>query len=194
MSDVGEERPPRIIFTGAPGAGKTSLLRASELEGFAVVEEAATDVIALEQAQGVDAPWLTPDFIEKVLRLQEQRADRARSHSGPVLFDRSPYCTLALARYLGLTPPSALLQELDRIEANGVYDRSVVFVGSLGFITPTPARRIGLEEAARFADVHREVYEKRGFELIDLPAASIEDRVCRVCDALGFKTVRGLQV
>lgn len=41
---------PRYVLTGAPGAGKTAILRQLEIEGHAVVEEAATDVIALAQA------------------------------------------------------------------------------------------------------------------------------------------------
>lgn len=47
----------RYILTGAPGCGKTAILRQLELVGFGVVEEAATDVIALRQAQGVAEPW-----------------------------------------------------------------------------------------------------------------------------------------
>ena len=42
----------RYVLTGTPGAGKTALLRAAEAAGYAVVEEAATDVIALGQAIG----------------------------------------------------------------------------------------------------------------------------------------------
>jgi predicted ATPase len=33
----------RFIITGAPGAGKTAIIRQLELDGFSVVEEAATD-------------------------------------------------------------------------------------------------------------------------------------------------------
>jgi len=42
----------RFIMTGAPGSGKTSILRALENLGYAVVEEAATDAIAAHHAQG----------------------------------------------------------------------------------------------------------------------------------------------
>ena len=45
-------RRGKFILTGAPGAGKTALVRQLERDGFAMVEEAATDVIALEQAKG----------------------------------------------------------------------------------------------------------------------------------------------
>ena len=42
-----------FILTGAPGAGKTVILRGLEAKGIDVVEEAATDVIALDQGRGV---------------------------------------------------------------------------------------------------------------------------------------------
>jgi predicted ATPase len=40
----------RYILTGAPGEGKTAILRHLELDGYGIVEGAATDIIALEQA------------------------------------------------------------------------------------------------------------------------------------------------
>lgn len=50
----------RFILTGTPGSGKTALLRRLEIDGHAVVEEAATDVIALRQAEEIDEPWREP--------------------------------------------------------------------------------------------------------------------------------------
>ena len=52
----------RFIITGAPGAGKTTIIRQLELDGFGVVEEAATDVIAAAQAQGAVQPWTGRHF------------------------------------------------------------------------------------------------------------------------------------
>jgi predicted ATPase len=63
----------RYILTGAPGSGKTSILQALKNHGYAVVEEAATDIIALEQRQGNHEPWMRPDFIDNIVRLQQQR-------------------------------------------------------------------------------------------------------------------------
>ena len=50
----------RFIVTGTPGEGKTAIIRQLELEGFSVVEEAATDVIAAAQAGGTSEPWTHP--------------------------------------------------------------------------------------------------------------------------------------
>ena len=60
----------RVILTGAPGAGKTALLRRLEIAGYGVVEEAATDVIALAQARGVEEPWRNQRFTDDILHLQ----------------------------------------------------------------------------------------------------------------------------
>jgi len=168
----------RYILTGAPGAGKTVLIRALERAGFAVVEEAATDLIALVTAEGVVEHWREPSFIDDIVALQVRRQQRAEGWPDElVFFDRSPVCTLALAEFLGRTPPAALAAELARIEREGIYQQRVFFVRGLGFIAPTEARRITLEDAARFEAVHADVYRRLGYELIDLPAASVATRL-----------------
>jgi len=84
----------RFILTGAPGSGKTAIIRQLELDGFSIVEEAATDVIALKQAQGVAEPWRQPSFIDSVVELQRQRQARASREMDAIQFhDRSVICT-----------------------------------------------------------------------------------------------------
>jgi predicted ATPase len=57
----------RFIVTGAPGAGKTAIIRQLELDEFGVVEEAATDVIAAAQAQGTLEPCCSPHSLMLLL-------------------------------------------------------------------------------------------------------------------------------
>jgi predicted ATPase len=168
------------ILSGAPGAGKTAMLRGLELAGCQVVEEAATDVIAWRQANGCLEPWTQPDFIDAILELQVRRQIAADRLDGAVFLDRSPVCTLALSRFLGLSPSARLIQETAPDRLQSLYRRQVLFARGLGFITPTPARRISLEEAERFDTVHRQTYEELGFKLLDVPAGSAADRVSQV--------------
>jgi len=92
----------RFIVTGTPGAGKTAIIRQLELEGFTVVEEAATDVITAAQAAGTSEPWTNPSFIDSIVALQKQRQIRTSCQPDEVQFhDRSPVCTAALSVYLG---------------------------------------------------------------------------------------------
>lgn len=82
----------RFILTGAPGARKTAIIRQLELDGFSVVEEAATDIIALEQSRGVAESWKHPSFIDAIVDLQKRRQLRA-SHE-PVILAFAGACAL----------------------------------------------------------------------------------------------------
>jgi predicted ATPase len=167
----------RYILTGAPGAGKTVLLRRLELAGYPVVEEAATDLIALTTARGLREHWDEPDALDRLVALQRQRQLRADAWDDPVgVFDRSPICTWALAEFLGRAPSPGLIAEMERIQVEGTYERRVIFCDLLGFITPTEARRISLENSKRFEAVHEAVYARFGFELVRLPPADVETR------------------
>lgn len=71
------------ILTGTPGAGKTTVLRALASRGHRTVAEAATDVIAREQALGVPEPWMGPEFIARVTAEQRARQEAAAGAPGP---------------------------------------------------------------------------------------------------------------
>jgi predicted ATPase len=168
------------VLTGTPGSGKTAILRHLEHDGFAVVEEAATDVIALGLALGETDPSARPDFIDHILTLQRHREGLAHAvgdHDDAVFFDRSPVCTLALSRFLGLPPSPMLADEIDRVMRDQVYSETVFFARSLGFVTPTAARRISLADSLVFEDVHEQTYRELGFRLVEVPVGPLASRV-----------------
>jgi len=168
----------RFIITGAPGAGKTAIIRQLELDGFSVVEEAATDVIAAAHAQGTVEPWRHPSFIDAIARLQRDRQLRASYQPDEVQFhDRCVVCTAALAVHLGYAFSRFLTSELERIQKESIYQNRVFFIRNLGFITPTEARRISFEDALRFEKIHEETYRDFGFELISVEPESLVERV-----------------
>jgi predicted ATPase len=168
----------RYIITGAPGAGKTTILAALQDRGYAVVDEAATDVIAHGQALGRDEPWRDAGFIDAITLLQRERQERPAPPATRVqVYDRSPICTFALAQYGGWPVTPILAREVDRVVAEGIYEPRVFFVHLLGFITPTAARRISLAQSVRFGRLHEQAYRHHGFELVDVPAGTVEERV-----------------
>jgi predicted ATPase len=168
----------RFIITGAPGAGKTAIVRHLELDGFSVVEEAATDIIAAAHAQGTLEPWRHPSFIDAIAHLQRDRQIRASSQPDEVQFhDRCVVCTAALAVHLGYPFSPFLASELERIQNEAIYQGRVFFIRHLGFITPTEARRISLEDTLRFEKIHEETYRHFGFELVPVERGRLAERV-----------------
>ena len=178
---------PSYILTGAPGAGKTAVLRLLEAVGYPVVEEAATDVIALGQAQGCAEPWNDHEFITRVTTLQLCRQDVAAYLAGnrSVFFDRSQVCTLVLSRYLGCPVPDLLTREISRILADGVYDTRAFFIRNQGFVTPTAARRINFEDSLTFERLHEQTYRDLGFQLTDVPPGPLADRAAVIQQIVG---------
>ncbi|TDC30145.1 ATPase [Micromonospora sp. 15K316] len=173
----------RYVLTGAPGAGKTSIARALGQRGYPVVDEAATDVIAAEQARGVAQPWAEPGFVAAVVRLQRRR--RNAETRGPVqVHDRSPLCTLALAEHLGHPVGPELTAELERVDRERIYQRTVFLVGSLGFVIRTAARRISLADALAFGRLHARVYAEYGYELVEVPPGPVAQRAAFVAARL----------
>jgi len=161
----------RYVLTGAPGAGKTVLLHALAARGWPVVQEAATDIIAALQADGVDQPWTRKDFSDRVVALQRQRQQApVRADTTVQVYDRSPLCTLALAQYLGRPVTPTLRAEVHRVLTEQVYESAVFLVRPLGFIRLTPARRITYADSLTFQAVHEQVYRDHGYTLIDVPA------------------------
>lgn len=175
----------RLIITGAPGSGKTAILRQLELDGFSVVEEAATDVIAAAQSQGTSEPWKHASFIDAVAKLQRERQIRSSYQPEDVQFhDRSVVCTAALATYLGYRFSPFLTSELERVRNEAVYETRVFFVRNLGFITPTQARRISFEETLRFEKIHEQTYCGLGFELVPVEPGSVLERTRKIKEAI----------
>jgi predicted ATPase len=168
----------RYILTGTPGCGKTSIVRALELAGYLVVEEAATDIIALRHAQGIAQPWSHAAFIDDITNLQKQRQLRVVGlGSGIQFYDRSPLCTYALSRWLGVPISTTLADEMERIRAERTYQQRVFFIENLGFCEPTQARRISLEDSIKFEKVHEETYLAFGYECIRVAPQELAGRV-----------------
>jgi predicted ATPase len=205
----------RYVVTGAPGAGKTCVLRELRAQGFAVVAEAATDVIAREQQRGVAEPWRDEGFLTLITRLQRDRLDLSGNPAGvprqpatpataggPLttvggaptaeveLHDRSVLCTLALARFLDYPVPAELAGEADRVVREQVFERAVFLVRPLGFIEATAARRISYADSLVFEKVHEAVYAGHGFELIEVPPAPVTERAAIIAGHIAARQRR----
>lgn len=148
-----------------------------------MIHEAATDVIASAQAQGIKHPWAESDFTDKIVCMQKERQINA---SGNLQFyDRSPFCIYALGQYFSqgahveFTPSPRLSKEIERCLKSDIYQNKVFFFENLGFIEHTDARKISYEDALIFEQIHLDAYSWFGFRIIMVPKGRTVAQRCK---------------
>lgn len=177
----------RVVLTGAPGSGKTTLIDALRDRGMQCVQEAAIDVIeALIDEMGLEeqANWRRYNmeaFQSRVLARQKE-LEQSVEIGKKCFFDRSAYDGIS---YLSLFNDGQFpANYLDDVREHS-YD-VVVFVSPLDALDlrAESGRNETEEEAQRLGDEFQAMYQREGFTIVHLPPAPIEQRVDMLIDVV----------
>ena len=174
----------RFVLIGGPGVGKTTLLEHLGAAGYSTVREAARDIIDEQLRLGTDLlPWKDqPAFQRRVLALQ---LEREMSAKGQVVFmDRGTPDGIAYLRAQGLGVFRELLEH-----SRGRYEVAFL-VEPLNRYRADPVRREDRDVAARLHLVVEATYRDLGYELVEVPAMSVEERSAFVIEYLADRMRR----
>ncbi|HET9204630.1 MAG TPA: AAA family ATPase [Burkholderiaceae bacterium] len=78
----------RVLITGGPGVGKTTLLSELGARGYATVAESARAIISERRARGQSPRPEPMEFAQEILRRDTEKYHLHSSESGWVFFDR----------------------------------------------------------------------------------------------------------
>jgi len=162
-----------FVLTGAPGVGKSAILR--QLEGsFATVPEPAREVLAEERARGGD---FVPDrdaarFVALLLE-RAIRAHGAAAESGVVtVFDRGVPDCIAYATVLRVDPGPALEASLLHR-----YHREVAILEPWPEIyTTDDERTMTFDQTIAFHEAIIDAYERANYSFAVVPHDAIDRR------------------
>ncbi|WP_312147834.1 AAA family ATPase [Brevundimonas sp.] len=175
--------PWRIVVTGGPGSGKTSLIEALAAAGHATSPEAGRAVIRRQQAiDGQALPWRNRAlFAELMLDRELEAHARAEDATGPVYFDRGVPDVVGYLALCGLPVPP----HIERAARDVRYDRRVFIAPVWPEIFAQDAeRRQDLDEAQRTFDAMAAVYPRFGYEVVALPRVPVAERLAFVLSRL----------
>ena len=154
----------KIVITGGPCTGKTTLIERLKIKGYKVIEEVARDVINEEQAKGSDV--LPKDFVkfQYTVIKKQLSLERGLSDEEIVFLDRSPLDCWGYYKQRGLEPSDEIKGMMNNLN----YDL-IIYLEPLSHYEDDDVRSEGREVQLEICNHLKESYEDSGMKMICLP-------------------------
>lgn len=164
----------KYIVTGAPGTGKTSVINELKKRGFHCISEKSREIINDQIISGGDIlPWKNQlAFENKIINLRTKQY-LSSPDDCICFFDRSVIDVIAYLKINNLEVTSEINNNIKKCNYN-----------SRVFYTPfwkniykkDNERKEEIEQAIKIGSAIMSVYQSKGYEMIEIPKISIEER------------------
>lgn len=173
----------RIVITGGPGTGKTSVIQLLEEKGYSCLPEVSREVIRSAQKKGIDQLFLEKPLLFSQLLLEgriEQYKQAEEAQTEYLFFDRGIPDVVAYLDFAGKQYPS-----LFREVCNTYTYTDVFFLPPWQEIYTCDKERYETFEQACLIHKHlMETYTRSGYHIKEVPCSSLEDRVSFILEHL----------
>jgi predicted ATPase len=170
-----------VVFTGGPGAGKTTVLHSLRSQGYSVVEDSARAIIRERKRQGL-APRPQPlEFAKEILRVDIDNYQKSAGASGYVFFDRGILDALCMLDQIAPVP----LTEPDALVTKYPYDQRVFCFPPWEAIYACDAERD--HTFAHAVEVYATTvqwYRRCKYEVVEVPKRPVIERSAYILEVL----------
>ena len=178
--------PKKVVIAGGPGTGKTTIISELKKRGFLCYDEISRKITLQARKDGIEQLFLTDPllFSQKLLEGRTQQYKDAEKETEDIVFlDRGIPDVVAYMDFIGDTYPEHFV-EACKIHK---YDRIFILAPWQEIFTSDSERYENFEEAK---DIHKHLlatYKRYGYELIDVPFGSVENRADFILESLNLQ-------
>ena len=166
----------RIVLIGGPSTGKTSLINKLEDKGQICLHEVSREVTKAAQEEGIEQLFLTEPllFSEKLLEQRIIQFKQVETINAPYVFiDRGIPDVVAYMDYLGQNYPRKFKDACKDF----IYDKVFILPPWKEIHVTDEERYENFDQAEAIQQALIESYTSYGYDPIDVPKASVKDRV-----------------
>ncbi|MDR9456150.1 MAG: ATP-binding protein [Salegentibacter sp.] len=165
----------KIVITGGPGTGKSSIIRMLEAQGHECLHEISRQVTLEAQKQGIDQLFLDKPllFSEKLLEgriVQHKEADMLPATT--VFIDRGIPDVLAYMEYFKTSYSSEFIEACK----NHLYDKIFILPPWPEIYVSDNERYESFNESRRISSYLVETYKNYGYTPIEVPKVPVRER------------------
>jgi predicted ATPase len=168
--------PKKIVITGGPSTGKTSVINKLEELGYCCMHEISRSITLEARKQGIDQLFITDPllFSERILAGRLQQFKEATTTKEKLIFmDRGLPDVVAYMDCFQQTYGA----HFNRTCKENTYDQIFLLPPWMEIHTSDNERYENYEEAIRIHDCLATTYNSFGYSVHEVPKSSVEKRV-----------------
>ena len=172
-----------IVIIGGPGTGKTTIIDGLVQNGYCCYPEISRQVTAQAQQQGIEQLFLENPLLFSELLLEGRKKQFLDAHQEPhniVFLDRGIPDVLAYMHYIGDSYPSFF----DAACKEHIYTKIFILPPWEDIYVSDQERYENFEQAQLIHDHLVETYQKYGYELIEVPKDTVDERMLCILEQM----------
>ena len=165
-----------FIFTGGPGAGKSSVIDILNDDGYITVDEVARQIIKEQEQIGGDATHTKNQkaFCQLMLAASIENYEKYLDEQQPVFFDRG---IVGLYGYSKMTSGRVFGDVQDAVDRYRYNQNVFIFPPWEAIYQNDDERKQDFQEALNTYEVLKTAHADCGYNLVEVPKVSVQERV-----------------